>query len=282
MLKGLFTSFSFLFLLGAGLLLFLTNLNGGANSSVLRRFYWLQVDTSGISGISESPIRWTLYNICQVDGNKNTNCGKTKAAFPFSPADNFKDASSQLPQDFVNNRDTYFYLSRCAYAFLLVALAFTIFSIIIFIITPFIKVYVITPLFNFIALLFDVAGAACLTAAYVKGRREFNDAGHTAKINALSFGLLWASVACLILSFIGTIFYCVSHRRYPTTTTYDPATYDKENFSDSSYQHAGVDENTYVNDENPTVPEDSEPQPDTSAGNFRFFRVNRKKPEVEV
>ncbi|KAK6198048.1 endocytosis/sphingolipid biosynthesis/sporulation effector [Scheffersomyces amazonensis] len=282
MFKGLFNFFSLFFLLGAALLLFFSNLNGAAESSVLGRFYWLEVDTSGLQGFPQQTTRWTLYGTCGVANGKNSDCTKTKAAFPFSPVDNTGN-SSDLPSDFVENRDTYYYLTRISYAFLLVGVSFTVFAILSSVVLPCIGIYFVTPLLTFIALLFTITAAACLTAAYVKGRNQFNNAGHTAKLGRLSFGLLWASVACLILSFVGSIFACCAGlaSRRKSQPVYDPETYDKDNFSDSSYRHV-VDEHTYVNDENDVQADAAAPTttaPDTSAGTFKFFRVNRKKNE---
>ena len=61
--------------------------------------------------------------MCGVDHNKNAHCGKSQAAFPYSPEDNF-GRNSGIPQNFIDDRDTYYYLSRVGWAFILVGLFF--------------------------------------------------------------------------------------------------------------------------------------------------------------
>ena len=45
-------------------------------------------------------------------------------AYPISPEDNF-GTTADIPKDFVDNENTYYYLSRFAFAFCLIALAFS-------------------------------------------------------------------------------------------------------------------------------------------------------------
>lgn len=266
------------FLLGSTLLLLLTVINGAGTSSILGKFYWSQTDTSGLTDVPFTTTRWTFYRICDNINNRNANCEKSKAGFPYSPKDNF-GSDSGIPEGFINDRNTYFYLSRCGWAFTLVALFFTVVAL------------VFTPLnfcFSFggivglitlgIALLFDITAASLITAAHVKGRREWNRNGFSTSLGAAAFGILWASVATLIISFVtlivSTVFANRARSRRVNGVNGSGAAaaavgadgYPKEN---SSFQRGEYEPRDHaINGE-----------PGSDASKFRFFRVKRAKPE---
>ncbi|KAL6451508.1 SUR7 Protein SUR7 [Candida maltosa Xu316] len=258
------------FLLGSVLLLVLTVINGAGTSSILGRFYWSQTDTSGLTGVPFSTTRWTFYRICDVVNNKNANCEKSKAAFPYSPKDNF-GADSGIPQDFIDNRDTYFFLSRCGWAFILVGLFFAVVALVL---TPLNLCFtiggVLGSVSTFISLLFVTTAAALITAAHVKGRNKWNDAGFSSKIGAASFGILWASVATLLISFVTLVLASIFGRRSRLRRTNGLASgttsengYPKEsseNFPTAEY-----------------VPPEAPVEPVSDASKFKFFRVKRAK-----
>lgn len=56
-----------------------------------------------------------------------------------------------------------------------------------------------------VALFFQTITAALMTAAYVKGRDQFRQAGRAATLGRYNFGFMWTAVACL---FLATIFLC--------------------------------------------------------------------------
>ncbi|EGV66761.1 hypothetical protein CANTEDRAFT_112163 [Yamadazyma tenuis ATCC 10573] len=207
MLRRVFTFVPVILLLGAALLLFFVNLAGANPSGVLGKFYWSEVDSSSFNAPWDKA-RWTLYSLCGEQNGRNYDCTSTKAAFPYSPKDNFGSAEN-LPQEFIKHRKTYYYLSRFAYAFFLIGIVFAILAIIPTVLSCCLSGF-ITGILGSIAagvsLLFTTAGAALNTAAHIKGRNAFNKAGFTSSVSSVMFGITWAAVACLLLSFLWMCF----------------------------------------------------------------------------
>ncbi|ODV88107.1 hypothetical protein CANARDRAFT_26263 [[Candida] arabinofermentans NRRL YB-2248] len=198
MLRIISKSVPILLLLGALLCFFLTILTGATEKSILKHFYWLEADTSSYS-TSNSHSRWTNYGLCSVVDGSNTNCGSNAPAYPFSPADNFQ-STDNLPSSFIHNRDTYFYLSRIGYGFALVGiftLVLAFVPIVIFLITGGMSLPALI-LFG-IALLFIFTSVILSTACYVKGRNTFHNDHVSSHLGAKTFGVAWATVACLLL-----------------------------------------------------------------------------------
>jgi hypothetical protein len=87
--------------------------------------YFLQSTTNGIASSSpnyHNPARWTFFSICGVSGNKNVGCGPTRAAQSFDPGKNFgTDVTG-----FGTHSEHYYYLSRFAWAFYIIALFFAV------------------------------------------------------------------------------------------------------------------------------------------------------------
>lgn len=63
-------------------MLFFVILSGVTQTSPLHSTYFLQADTSGITG-AKSLSQWTYFYIC---GEDNTDCTKPVAAMPFGHA----------------------------------------------------------------------------------------------------------------------------------------------------------------------------------------------------
>jgi hypothetical protein len=120
--RALFGLLSLILLAGAVLLQFFIVLAGTTGSVPLDRVYFLESTTNGIPG-ARNPSRWTLFYICGADGNgHNANCGSPVPALPFNPPgrSNF-DTDVGVPDAFIGVK-RYFYLSRFAFAFFLIAL----------------------------------------------------------------------------------------------------------------------------------------------------------------
>lgn len=115
-------------LVAGGLLLSLFILLAGAvDGNPVNRWYFLQVDTSNISGAPPLS-RWTFWNICDgssgVDVCSGQGFGSISPARPFDPPSGRNFGTTQgVPNGFVGTR-LYFYLSRCMFAFALIALFF--------------------------------------------------------------------------------------------------------------------------------------------------------------
>lgn len=261
----------FLLLAGAALLLFFVLLTGGTEGSVLKNWYWLEADTSQIQGAPFQTTRWTSYNVCGVSNGDNTDCSATKAAFPFSPVDNF-GTSNGVPQSFIDDRDTYYYLSRIGWAFLLVGLFFTILALFIAPIAMCMTHGIITGGFttfsSMVALLFTITAACLLTAAYVKGRNAFSDAGYDAHLGVKLFAFLWTAVACLILSSGSLCTLCslggLLWRR------------KNRNYDSESDTYTGYTEPKPV-PANANAP----PQEPNHGSNINFFRIRNKKKNLD-
>lgn len=201
MLRRILTFVPLILLLGSALLLFFINLAGANNHGVLGRFYWSEVDSSDFSDHAKT--RWTLYSQCDEKDGKNVNCSSTKAAYPYSPADNF--GASKVPQEFVKHRKVYYYLSRFAYAFFLIGIVFAIIALVPVLLSCFASGYItgiLSSIATGIALFFTTGGVAFNTAAHIKGRNAFNKAGYSSRVSSVMFGIAWACVACLLLAFI--------------------------------------------------------------------------------
>lgn len=114
-------------LLAGGILLqFFVILSGATYGTPEQEIYFLQASTNGVGGGALNPARWTYLAICGVDGNgNNANCGGTAPAIPFNPPQNF-NTNTGLPDEFVNNQNHYYYLSRFAWVFYLIALFFAV------------------------------------------------------------------------------------------------------------------------------------------------------------
>ena len=113
-------------LLAGGIVLQILVILSGLKGTPMNEVYFLQASTNGIKGSGEyfhNPTRWTYLSICGVADGKNSDCGKKAADIPFDPVANFKTTSG-VPEKFVTKPKRFFYLSRVAWAFYLIALFF--------------------------------------------------------------------------------------------------------------------------------------------------------------
>lgn len=115
-----------LLLVAAGIVLqFFVILSGGINSTPENRVYFLEATTNGIPN-ARNPSRWTYWAICAVADGLNADCGRPVPALPFSPTHRTNFATAQgVPDAFVGTRKFY-YLSRFAWVFYLLALLFAV------------------------------------------------------------------------------------------------------------------------------------------------------------
>lgn len=190
-------------------------LAGVRDKTPLNQLFWIEFDTSNIQSESVSyipnPVRWTFYNYCGVSSNgRNFNCTSTSAAFPFTPQEAF-DTTTGIPEDFITNRDTYYYLTRISYGFYIATIFFVIVSLFFNIAACFSRLgAALSSAFTFFGLLFGTASAAMQTAAFVLGRNKLNNIGASAKLGVKMHAFAWTVVALLLLSFILLTFACCS------------------------------------------------------------------------
>ena len=220
-IRGLGLFLATLFLLGTALLLFLSILTGGTETSILRRFYWLETDCSRFPGAPvDTRCRWTNYGICSVSDGKNTDCTHASAAFPFSPSRNFH-SNENLPSAFVDHANYYYYTSRIGYGFALVIVAKGASAA---------STGIFWALYA-LAIIFIVIAVALWTACYARGRSKFRDAGFSADLGTKAMATSWATVFLILFNipFIAGAFAKwggFKNRKYRNTNNYDA--YDLE------------------------------------------------------
>ncbi|ODQ62358.1 hypothetical protein WICANDRAFT_24853, partial [Wickerhamomyces anomalus NRRL Y-366-8] len=181
------------------LLLILIVLSGSIDHFPINKFYWIEADTSGM-GNAPSLSRWTFWGLASEQNGKNSK-ETLSPAYPFSPVDNF-DTTENVPSDFVSNRDTYYYLTRFAFAFFWIALAFVGVSLLISIFSVFsYSIIKVNSWLTTLALIFDAGAVAFMTAAIVLGRSAFKSENRYVHLGPALLGIAWASVAVLIILF---------------------------------------------------------------------------------
>lgn len=179
------------------MLLFLIVLAGAFDRSPLNQFYWLEADTSGIQGAPDQT-RWTNYGYCGVQNGKNYNCSSNKPDFAFQPDKTF-GTTQGVPQDFIENHDTYYYLSRFSWPFYLIALFFLVVGFLLNFFAICSRLgSALSSLSTFVAWLFTITASCLSTALYVMARNKFD----SAKLGVKLFAFTWTATALLTLTFI--------------------------------------------------------------------------------
>lgn len=190
-----------LFLLGTLLTQLLSLLTGGSDTSILKRFYWLETDCSGFNGTPNGLCRWTNYNICGVENGHNVDCSSSRAAHAFAPARQFDREA--VPSAFADNDNYYYYMSRIGWAFLLIGTAFTLFAMVPYVVGLFKHSNALKGSFwamYALALIFTIVGVCLSTAVYVRGRNKFRDAGLDASLGVKTMAVSWVAVFLLLFN----------------------------------------------------------------------------------
>ncbi|CDK27090.1 unnamed protein product [Kuraishia capsulata CBS 1993] len=249
-------------------MMFLVLLSGSTERSVLKHFYWFEADTKKYPGAKFEKTRWTCYNTCDGSSGSNKNCSKTKAAYPFSPKDNFSN-SKNLPSTFLKHRKTYYYLSRIGWALLLVGLALLLAFLFVSICSICVGLQPFLALILGLSLFFTLAAACLITAAFVKGRNAFRNDGSKTHLGVKMFGLLWGSVAALLFSFLTTCGSCMyGLTKKKRNTAKDSESVDYYNNREAAPIPAGETANTGA----PAKP---------GTGGIKFFKISRKEKPVQ-
>ncbi|AAS53739.1 AFR368Cp [Eremothecium gossypii ATCC 10895] len=279
-------------LAGNTLLLLFIVFSGSIESSPIDRLYWLRAQTDGFNG-AFGWSKWTFWGLCNGEGAHNRECGRMSPAYPLSPADNF---GGVLPARFVEDQDTFFYLSRFAFCFFWIALSFIAIAFLFCVFTwcsySFTKVVFTMVL---IGCVFNVAAVACQTAVVVMARNVFRDDGREAKIGPELMGIAWASVACslLVFFFSGISFIrraWTAHKEYVEMQHYKEQALKYQGTkhgSDGQMDHSIVyDTNPEleggavpVNDVRPVQAPVAEPQRHQSG--VKFFKIRKTKNTVD-
>lgn len=129
--RPLLSAISIIFLAGGIVLQIFIILSGAINTVPMNKVYFLQASTDGISGNNvPNPARWTYFSVCGERNGNNANCGKVQAALPFDPRRNF-DTRNGLADGFMNNGSYFYYMSRVAWAFYIIALFFAVMALLL-------------------------------------------------------------------------------------------------------------------------------------------------------
>ncbi|KAI5294536.1 hypothetical protein KEM52_003774 [Ascosphaera acerosa] len=199
-------SFALFFLAAANLLLMFVLLAGANNANPLKRFYFLEADTSAIPGAPKTS-RWTFWAVCAKSDGGHNECHNRKAAVPLDPPGkhNFKTKEG-VPDGFIGTRH-YFYTTRFFFAFFLIEMFFAVLSLITGIIACCTTIgSFVSAFLTMITLVFQIITASLMTAGYVQGRQRFKNDGRHAKIGRYLFAFMWVSV---VLLFLSSMLYCI-------------------------------------------------------------------------
>ncbi|SCV02095.1 LANO_0F15170g1_1 [Lachancea nothofagi CBS 11611] len=276
-----------LFMAGTTLLLILIILSGSTTSFPVNRFYWLEADTSGITGAPDQSARWTFWGLCTRDSSSgDVTCPTLAPAYPISPRDNFGSApASELPTSFVDSRATYYYLTRFSFCFFWVALAFMGVAFLLYVISwcsyAFTKVVFILAA---VGALFDTAAVSCQTAATVMARNAFKHSNRSASLSATLMGIAWASVACSLIVFFGTGATFI-RRAYQSHKEY----VEMQKYKEQALMYQGKQEALQPDVESYPIRDGdaaagvaplgatTETQPETHHSGIKFFKIRRSQ-----
>lgn len=271
-MKVVGTVVNLLLLAGASLILIFIVLSGSVNSFPFKNFYWIKADTSAISG-AYGESAWTFWGVC--DKSNYSDC-HTGPAYPIVPQDNF-GSSTGVPRDFLDNRSTYYYLSRFAFAFFIVALVFVVLAFIVdilgFCFTVIDKVVIALVTVGLLAI---SAAAAFQTAVNVLARNAFQNDGHSAHVGVKLLALVWAAFACTLLVFFNT---CAAN----IATSYRKHI-DRVRANQLGEQYYAPQEEAHPEDQTGALGDESSftraapaEEKETSSGGIRFFRIKRNQ-----
>lgn len=271
MLRVLGTFTNLFLLAGTTLLLVFIVLGGAVNHFPFKKFDWISVDTSSILGAYDQS-KWFFWGVCDANDLSRCHLGP---AYPLSPNRNF-GTELGVPQDFIKDDSTYYYLSRFSFAFFIIGFVFTGLAFLVdvagFCFDFVERIVIILVTF---ALFFIAGFAAFQTSVTVLARNAFKDEGYSAKLGVQGFAIMWTAVACLAIIWFIT---CANNIA---------ASYKKHianvRGSDGYYQQQQPHEDGELADDSSftrSVP--VEKDANTGSGGIRFFRIKRnQKPSDE-
>lgn len=197
---------------GATLLLLLLILAGTRDHVPLNQIWFLSADTSSIKGAPSTAV-WTLWNVCNGQSGTAVDCGPVSAAYPLQPGANF-NTDANIPQDFLNSVNFYYYASRTQFAFFLIAVFFSGIATLAGLLALCSRIGGgLSAVLTFCGLLANIVAAALMTAVWISARNAFNNAGGSANVGVKAFAFAWTSVACLLIATIGFCCACCIGRK---------------------------------------------------------------------
>ncbi|KAM0326374.1 hypothetical protein ACHAQA_006976 [Verticillium albo-atrum] len=195
---------------GALVLIFFVILSGVSDSAPLNNTYFLEADTSGITG-ARSLTRWTYFYFC---GDDNQQCSRARPAPAFGRA--WSGNADGVPEGLIGSHagDTtsrfYFYMWRFGWVFYLIALFFIVLAWFASFLACCGRLgSAIAGLVSASALFFYTVAVSLMTATFVKARDEFRSDGRSAHVGTYAFGFSWGAWAAL---FLATVAFCFGLR----------------------------------------------------------------------
>ena len=256
-------------LAGTCLLLLLIILSGASDNFPLNDLYWIKADTSLISG-APNMAAWTFWGVCEEKDFSKCTLGP---AYPISPKDNF-DTTNNVPEDFIDNRGAFYYLSRFSFAFTLVAIGFTGIALIIDVLAfCFAIIDKVVIAFVSFALFFIAALAAFQTAVVVLARNAFNQEDMSPTVGLKMMAITWTAVVCILIVFINTCFANISNsykkhmsrvRENQGGAAAGPAVNQRDDSSFTRANAGAVDPETR----------------EANNGGIRFFKIKRNNQKI--
>ncbi|KUI73536.1 Protein SUR7 [Cytospora mali] len=201
-------------LAGSIVMLFFIILSGTKATTPLNHTYFLQADTSGITGARDVS-QWTYFHIC---GTGNTDCSKASPAMPFGHAwaNNADSIPSGLGGSYAGHTTSefYFYMWRFGWVMYLLSLFFEIVAFF----SGFLACCgrlgaAISGLVALTALIFYTAAVSLMTVTFVKARNAFHSDNRSATLGKYAFGFSWGAWAALL---IATVLFFLGTRRMST------------------------------------------------------------------
>ncbi|ROT41059.1 hypothetical protein SODALDRAFT_322271 [Sodiomyces alkalinus F11] len=192
------------------LFLFFVILSGVRDHTPLNQTYFLEADTSGITGARDTS-RWTYFYVCN---ERNVDCWGAWPAPAFGWAwhanpDNVPDGLSGSHGGDTTSH-SYFYMWRFSWVFYMIALFFVALAWFSSFLACFGRLgSAVAALLSSIGLLFLTIAVSLMTATFVQARDAFRAAGRDAHLGPYAFGFSWASWAALL---IATVLFCIGIR----------------------------------------------------------------------
>jgi len=204
---------------GSLLLLWFVILAGVSDVTPLKHTYFLQADTSGISGARDTT-QWTYFYFCGPD---NQDCGSARPAPAFGKA--WDRDAEQAPDSLIGSHGGgttsfhYFYMWRFAWVFILITLFFATLAWFAAWLACCGRLgAAIASLMALCALFFHSLGTSMMTATFVQARNAFQSDDRSAKVGSYAFGFMWASWFTLFVATILFIIGIKTNKRKDKTT----------------------------------------------------------------
>lgn len=200
-MKFLFGAINTVLLAGAVVMMTFLVLLGLSHHSPINQFYWMRAEgTHSISG-APTNFAFTTWGACEyADGKVTDKCTRDPVGMMQLPVDVWKTEQG-VPEDFIKSQESYYYLSRFGFAFLLIAYATGCFAF-LFSVASMGATHADRGLVPLVFLFFVtlVVWAALVTAVTVKAKNHLDG-----NLLPKGFGLMWTSMFLSLLVLICTI-----------------------------------------------------------------------------